>query len=260
MFPGIRGMIKKAVTRGEDGANYPAGTFRATFEDKVLMSDIVMLKLWVQVEVKNWCTPVLSLLQGAPTKANNDTGDGNGDGDGLMLMRNVAQIRRDEKIPQQIKKDSVYAPIERQARVFAPLRLPTKLQDSLPYASKPKNAGGLVSMKEGLAVRGAVKGKSNSFVTSSLSLQKRGQLAKRLEVGRAGAKGGAMVLEPTERKERGLLTMLRTIEKDKVAKKEERDKAKAVERQKKQKREADKWGDDKREEKKRKYKDDGIKR
>jgi ribosome biogenesis protein BMS1 len=54
---GIRGQIKKAVREGD------AGTFRATFEDKILMSDIVTCRLWVPVEVKKFYNPVMSMLE-----------------------------------------------------------------------------------------------------------------------------------------------------------------------------------------------------
>jgi ribosome biogenesis protein BMS1 len=53
---GIRGQIKKAVKDGGDGA------FRASFEDKILTSDLVICRLWVPVEVKRFFNPVMSLL------------------------------------------------------------------------------------------------------------------------------------------------------------------------------------------------------
>mmetsp|Transcript_13059 Transcript_13059/g.13111 ORF Transcript_13059/g.13111 Transcript_13059/m.13111 type:complete len:162 (-) Transcript_13059:10-495(-) len=53
---GIRGQIKKPVREGDPG------TFRASFEDKILLSDIVICRLWVPVEVKQYYNPVTSLL------------------------------------------------------------------------------------------------------------------------------------------------------------------------------------------------------
>lgn len=53
---GVRGRVRKPVKDGEPGA------FRAVFEDKILHSDIVMLRTWVPVETKRFCNPVTSLL------------------------------------------------------------------------------------------------------------------------------------------------------------------------------------------------------
>ena len=58
---GIRGTIKKAITK--DGE---PGKFRATFEDKILGSDIIICRLWVPVEVEKYYNPVQSLLQSDP--------------------------------------------------------------------------------------------------------------------------------------------------------------------------------------------------
>jgi ribosome biogenesis protein BMS1 len=57
---GIRGTIKKAVRAGTAGAR--EGAFRATFEDKPLLSDSVFLRAWVAVEVPKFSTPVTNLL------------------------------------------------------------------------------------------------------------------------------------------------------------------------------------------------------
>ena len=40
---------KRANQKGNQGGT---GTFRATFEDKVLLSDIIFLRSWTQVEIK----------------------------------------------------------------------------------------------------------------------------------------------------------------------------------------------------------------
>ena len=53
---GIRGTIKKAVRSDSDKIGGPDGSFRATFEDKIKMSDIVFLKAWANVPVSLLCT------------------------------------------------------------------------------------------------------------------------------------------------------------------------------------------------------------
>jgi ribosome biogenesis protein BMS1 len=62
---GIRGQIKKAIKEGGGGA------FRASFEDKIVMSDLIICRLWVPVELKKFYNPVMSLL------ASTRTSDGN---------------------------------------------------------------------------------------------------------------------------------------------------------------------------------------
>ena len=103
-----------------------AGNFRATFEDKILMSDIVFCRAWVPVEPKKLYNPIASLL--APA----------GDEESLAVMKTVAELRREKNVPIPVNSDSVYKPIERQTRRFNPLRIPQRLQERLPFASKPK--------------------------------------------------------------------------------------------------------------------------
>jgi len=117
---GIRGAIKKACTQ-------PAGAFRATFEDKILMSDIVFLRTWFDVKVEKYYNPVTSLLsygdRGAVWRG----------------MKTVRELREERNIPIPSNADSHYRPITRERRVFNPLRIPLSLQKDLPFASKPKD-------------------------------------------------------------------------------------------------------------------------
>ncbi|KAG5651271.1 hypothetical protein H0H81_009237 [Sphagnurus paluster] len=114
---GIRGQIKKALPK-------PDGAFRATFEDKVLKSDIIFLRAWYSVQPRKFYNPVTSLL--LSDKAN------------WTGMRLTGQVRREEGLKTPLNVNSTYKRIERPARRFNPLVVPKKLQASLPYASKPK--------------------------------------------------------------------------------------------------------------------------
>ncbi|KAK5143579.1 hypothetical protein LTR04_001850 [Oleoguttula sp. CCFEE 6159] len=113
---GIRGQIKKALSK-------PEGSFRATFEDKVLMSDIVFLRAWYPIKPHRFYNPVTNLL--------------NEEGDGWTGMRLTGQVRAEQKIPTPADKNSAYRAIERPTRHFNPLRLPRKLQADLPFKSQP---------------------------------------------------------------------------------------------------------------------------
>ncbi|KAG2541016.1 ribosome biogenesis protein bms1-like [Panicum virgatum] len=127
---GIRGQVKKAakIEPGDvlkrKGEN-TEGIARCTFEDRILMSDIVFLRAWVNVEVPTYCNLVTTALQ--PRK---ETWQG---------MRTTAELRRVHNIPIPHNKDSVYKPIERKPRKFNPVEIPAKLQQLLPFKSKPKD-------------------------------------------------------------------------------------------------------------------------
>ena len=166
---GIRGQVKKALRAGSEGD----GCVRATFEDKLLLSDIVFLRAWVAVDVPRLYNPVATLLQPR----------GAGAGEGWGGMRTVAQLRRAERLPIPVNPDSLYRAVERQPRKFNSLHVPRALQAALPFRSKPK--------VEGARRRPTLE-------------QKR-----------------AVVLEPGERKLYTLVQQLNTIRNEKVRKRSE---------------------------------------
>ncbi|KAL8713649.1 MAG: hypothetical protein Q9225_006725 [Loekoesia sp. 1 TL-2023] len=122
---GIRGQIKRALSK-------PDGHFRATFEDKVLMSDIVFLRAWYPIKPHRFYNPVTNLLDTSHTVDNNDGGVG----EGWKGMRLTGQIRQDEGLPTPQQKNSLYRPIERPTRHFNPLRVPRQLAANLPFKSQ----------------------------------------------------------------------------------------------------------------------------
>jgi ribosome biogenesis protein BMS1 len=197
---GIRGQVKKPLRDGEPGK------FRATFEDKILVSDIVICRLWVPVEIKKFYNPVLTFLTSEDPEA-------------WQGMRSVSQIRKDEQVPIPIQKDSLYAPITRVDRKFKKLVIPTKLQAALPFASKPKQQS---------------RDKGKSYI-----------------------KRRAVVLDPEDRKKRALLSSVGAIanEKQKVR---SAAKAKSLEKRDKAAQQViEKFADVHKEEKKRKFRNEG---
>ena len=116
---GIRGQIKRALSK-------PEGHYRATFEDKVLMSDIVFLRAWYPIKPHTFYNPVTNLLEAA--EAENQ--------EGWKGMRLTGEVRRDKGVPTPQQKNSTYRPIERPTRHFNPLRVPRQLAAELPFKSQ----------------------------------------------------------------------------------------------------------------------------
>ncbi|XP_076616874.1 ribosome biogenesis protein BMS1 homolog [Chaetodon auriga] len=116
---GVRGQIKKALST-------PPGAYRATFEDRLLMSDIVFLRSWYPVSVPQLYNPVTSLLLPVGQK---DSWEG---------MRTLGQLKHDLGIRNKPNTDSLYKPVVRAQRHFNTLHIPKELQKALPFKSKPK--------------------------------------------------------------------------------------------------------------------------
>lgn len=128
---GIRGQIKKALAK-------PEGHFRATFEDKILMSDIVFLRAWYPVQPHTFYNPVTNLLDrdgGAIVSAAGEDKTTNTESS-WPQMRLTGQVRASLNLPTPQLKDSRYAKIERPTRHFNPLRVPRALATNLPFKSQ----------------------------------------------------------------------------------------------------------------------------
>uniref|UniRef100_A0A0B7A613 Bms1-type G domain-containing protein n=1 Tax=Arion vulgaris TaxID=1028688 RepID=A0A0B7A613_9EUPU len=117
---GLRGQIKKALRS-------PAGTFRATFEDKIRMNDIVFMKAWVKIDIPKFIMPVTSLLLSHESKQ------------AWMGMNTIGKLRYDRGLPVPQKTDSLYKPIVRPEREIKPLVIPRELKKRLPFKDTPKD-------------------------------------------------------------------------------------------------------------------------
>ncbi|EEC07163.1 ribosome biogenesis protein bms1, putative [Ixodes scapularis] len=123
---GIRGQIKKAIRA-------PPGAFRASFEDKILLSDLVFLRAWTEVQVQRFYMTLTTLLMPDEEKTK------------WQGMRTVGQLRAERGLHAPVAADSLYKAAERKTFHFKPLVIPKELQKHLPYKDKPK----LKSITEG---------------------------------------------------------------------------------------------------------------
>lgn len=113
---GIRGSIKKALREGQPGS------FRATFEDKIVLSDIVFCRTWMPVDIQRYYNPVTNHLTTTEWRA----------------MKGKSELQLETNTPISLNPDSLYKPIERPEPHIKKLHIPKRLEAALPYASKPK--------------------------------------------------------------------------------------------------------------------------
>lgn len=151
---GIRGEIKRALSK-------PEGHFRATFEDKILMSDIVILRSWYPVHVKRFYNPVTSLLLKNKTE--------------WKGMRLTGQIRAAQNIETPSNPDSAYKKVERADRQFNGLKVPKAVQKDLPFKSqvhqmKPQRKK--TYMAKRAVVLGGEEKKARTFIQNVLTISK----------------------------------------------------------------------------------------
>lgn len=144
---GIRGQIKRALAK-------PEGHFRATFEDKVLMSDIVFLRAWHQILPRKFYNPVTSLL--LKNKTN------------WAGMKLTGQVRAERGVATPLEENSRYQKIERANRHFNPLKVPKAIRQELPFGAQ--------------AIRAQVKGAKKDTYTHKRAVVLGGEERKAREL------------------------------------------------------------------------------
>ena len=59
--------------------------------------------------------------------------------EGLGLIASFLQLQLETQTPIEVNPDSIYKPVERPEQVKTKLMVPKRLEEALPYASKPKD-------------------------------------------------------------------------------------------------------------------------
>ena len=117
---GIRGSIKRVVKE-----NAQPGSYRATFEDKILLSDIVFCKTWYSIDIPKFFNPIIAYGKN-------------------RMLKSHAELRKERDLPIPQKADSQYKhhdeqiDKERDTRVFAGFQVPKTIEANLPFKQKQK--------------------------------------------------------------------------------------------------------------------------
>ncbi|OAA32307.1 ribosome biogenesis protein (Bms1) [Moelleriella libera RCEF 2490] len=177
---GVRGQIKRALSK-------PDGHFRATFEDKILLSDIVFLRAWYPVRPHRFYNPATNLV-------------------GWQPMRLTGQVRRDEALPTPQPRNSQYRPVDRQTRHFNPLRVPRALAASLPYKSqivqpRKQNRDTYMKKRAVLLPHGSEEKKARALMQQLLTVRNDAAAKRRAKKQEAHAAFQKKLAESDEKKE-----------------------------------------------------------
>uniref|UniRef100_A0A915CWA7 Bms1-type G domain-containing protein n=1 Tax=Ditylenchus dipsaci TaxID=166011 RepID=A0A915CWA7_9BILA len=173
---GIRGIVKKALRE-------PEGAFRASFEDKIRLNDIIFLRSWASVSVPKFYISMTDKLLPEEEK--------------WLGMKTVGRLRSELNLKPVPKWDSGYhrhmqKESKENEQLFVPheMVIPKKLQQILPYRLKPKCALG--EMNDRIA-------KEN---------KEKPEIVRRRT---------AIILEPEESRRHELMKVLKTVKEDRQA-------------------------------------------
>ncbi|KAH9659573.1 Bms1-type G domain-containing protein [Citrus sinensis] len=125
---GIRGQAAKEEIGNQPkrkGGQPREGIARCTFEDRILLSDVVFMRGWADVEIPRFYNPLTTAMQPSDKI--------------WQGMKTIAELRREHNLSIPVNKDSLYKAIGRRPRKFNPLVIPKSLQAALPFESKPKD-------------------------------------------------------------------------------------------------------------------------
>jgi len=173
---GVRGVIKRPLRESP-------GAFRATFEDKILSSDIIFCRTWATVDIPKFFLHLPTHIVAQP-----------------RTIKTLGQLKREKQMQTEPNPDHLYTPIERQAKKFKPLKIPKSLHEKLPYKDKPKTQERSKEMKRIAVVKEPHEKKMSQFLKVLRSRMDEKESKEKLEKAKKGAER-AKVMKKLEEKQ-----------------------------------------------------------